>query len=101
MNAPTLPWWHRFPTPRRNCMDTGTAARTFDQAYVDGRFVTPHGSQVIDLVNPTPNEVIGKVTLADEIETRSAVAAAKRAVKQFSRTPPQKPTHLLQRSNQP
>src|SRR5439155_490343 len=56
-------------------MDTVTAARMFDQAYVDGRFVTPHGSQVIDLVNPTRNEVIGKVTLADEIDTRSAVAA--------------------------
>src|SRR6266849_3946084 len=86
-----------FPTLRRNCMDTVTAARMFDQAYVDGRFVTPHGSQVIDLVNPTRNEVIGKVTLADEIDTRSAVAAAKRAFKSFSRTTPQERMDFLQR----
>src|SRR5260221_10022893 len=89
-----------FPTPRRNCMDTVTAARMFDQAYVDGRFVTPHGSQVIDLVNPTRNEVIGKVTLADEIDTRSAVAAAKRAFKSFSRTTPQERMDFLQRLHQ-
>src|SRR5260221_12294266 len=89
-----------FPTPRRNCMDTVTAARMFDQAYVDGRFVTPHGSQVIDLVNPTRNEVIGKVTLADEIDTRSAVAAAIRAFKSFSRTTPQERIGFLQRLHQ-
>ena len=81
-------------------MDTVTAARMFDQAYVDGRFVTPHGSQVIDLVNPTRNEVIGKVTLADEIDTRSAVAAAKRAFKSFSRTTPQERMDFLQRLHQ-
>src|SRR5271154_2606975 len=86
-----------FPTPRRNCMDTVTAARMFDQAYVDGRFVTPHGSQVIDLVNPTRNEVIGKVRLADEIDTRNAIAAAKRAFKSFSRTTPQERMDFLQR----
>ncbi len=81
-------------------MDTVTAARMFDQAYVDGRFVTPHGSQVIDLVNPTRNEVIGKVTLADEIDTRSAVAAAKRAFQSFSRTTPQERMDFLQRLHQ-
>ncbi len=81
-------------------MDTLTAARMFDQAYVDGRFVAPHGSQVIDLVDPTHNEVIGKIRLADEIDTRSAIAAAKRAFKSFSRTTPQERMDILQRLHQ-
>ncbi len=31
--------------------------RTFDQAYINGRFVVPHGKRLVDLVNPTNNEV--------------------------------------------
>ncbi len=50
--------------------------RAFDRAYINGKFVTPHGTQVVDLVNPTNNTVIGKVTMADEIDTRQAIAAA-------------------------
>jgi hypothetical protein len=40
--------------------------RQFNQMYVNGAFVIPHGKATVDLVNPTNNEVIGKVTLADE-----------------------------------
>ena len=38
--------------------------RAFDRAYINGKFVTPHGTQVVDLVTPTNNTVIGKVTMA-------------------------------------
>ena len=57
--------------------ETAAPVRAFDRAYIKGQFVTPHGTQVIDLVNPTNNRVIGKVTMADEIDTRQAIAAAK------------------------
>ena len=60
--------------------------KAFSQSYINGRFVTSHGTQVIDLVNPTNNEVIGKVTMADEVDTRNAIAAAKAAFKTFSQT---------------
>ena len=43
--------------------------RQFNQIYVNGAFVTPHGKATVDLVNPTNNEAIGKVTLADETDT--------------------------------
>jgi acyl-CoA reductase-like NAD-dependent aldehyde dehydrogenase len=46
--------------------------RAFDRAYIKGQFVTPHGTQVVDLVKPTNDRVIGKVTMADEIDTRNA-----------------------------
>ncbi|HZZ95137.1 MAG TPA: aldehyde dehydrogenase family protein [Usitatibacter sp.] len=73
------------------------ATSAFNRAYIDGRFVTPHGKQVIDLVNPASNEVIGEVTLADAIDTRNAVAAAKRAFKSFSRTTARQRMDWLQR----
>src|ERR1700757_3458447 len=71
--------------------------RHFHQMYVDGAFVTPHGSMIIDLVNPTNNEVIGKVTMADEVDTRQAIAAAKRALASFSQTTKQERMDCLQR----
>src|ERR1700721_3160905 len=45
--------------------ETTTPVRAFDRAYINGQFVTPHGTQIVDLVNPTDNKVIGKVTMAD------------------------------------
>jgi hypothetical protein len=56
--------------------ETATPVRAFDRAYINGQFTTPHGSRVVDLVNPTDNKVIGKVTMADEIDTRKAIGAA-------------------------
>ena len=61
-------------------------AKAFDGAYINGQFVTPHGTQIVDLVNPTDNTVIGKVTMADEIDTQKSIAAAKEAFKGFSQS---------------
>src|SRR5947209_5853127 len=66
--------------------ETTALVRAFDRAYINGRFVTPRGTQRVDLVNPTNNEVIGKVTMADEIDTRLAIVAAKEALRTFSET---------------
>jgi aldehyde dehydrogenase (NAD+) len=71
--------------------------KIFNQTYIKGQFVTPHGQQVIDLVNPTDNEVIGKVTLADEIDTRKAITAAKEAFRVFSQTSKDQRMGCLQR----
>ncbi len=71
--------------------------KAFSQTYINGRFVTPHGTQVIDLVNPTNNEVIGKVTMADEVDTRNAIAAAKAAFKTFAQTSKAERMDYLQR----
>jgi aldehyde dehydrogenase (NAD+) len=71
--------------------------KAFDRAYINGRFVVPHGTQVVDLVNPTNNEVIGKVTMADEVDTRNAIAAAKAAFKTFSQSSKVERMDYLQR----
>jgi aldehyde dehydrogenase (NAD+) len=54
--------------------------------YIDGKFVEPHGREVMDSINPTNNNVIGSVTLADEEDAERAIAAAKRAFASFGGT---------------
>jgi aldehyde dehydrogenase (NAD+) len=70
---------------------------TIDQIYIDGAFVTPHGEERFELFNPTTEEVIGTVRLADEEDTRRAIAAAKRALPAFSRTTVAERIALLRR----
>jgi aldehyde dehydrogenase (NAD+) len=77
--------------------ETTALVRAFDRAYINSKFVTPHGTQVVDLVNPTNNTVIGKVTMADEIDTRQAIAAAKEAFNTFSQSSKEYRMDCLQR----
>jgi aldehyde dehydrogenase (NAD+) len=48
-------------------------------------------------VNPTNNKVIGKVTMADEIDTQNAIAAAKEAFGSFSQSSKEYRMDCLQR----
>jgi aldehyde dehydrogenase (NAD+) len=57
-----------------------------NKVYIDGEFVTPHGTELFDLFNPATGQVIGQVQLADEVDTEAAVAAAKRALAAWSAT---------------
>ncbi|MGD0851594.1 aldehyde dehydrogenase family protein, partial [Bradyrhizobium sp.] len=77
--------------------ETTTPVRAFDRAFINGQFVTPHGTQIVDLVNPTDNQVIGKVTMADETDTRKAISAAKEAFNTFSQSSKEYRMELLQR----
>ena len=55
-----------------------------NKIYINGEFVTPHGTQILDLFSPVTNEKLAQVTLGDEIDTQCAIAAAKEAHKTFS-----------------
>ena len=60
--------------------------KTIDKIYVNGAFVTPHGTELFDLINPTTNKVMGRLTLGDEVDTQNAIASAKAALVTFSTT---------------
>ena len=60
--------------------------KTLTTHYIDGAFVESHGREVMDIIKPTNGQVIGRVTLGDEEDTRRAIAAAKRAFASFGRT---------------
>src|ERR1700741_4860961 len=55
------------------------SVKTLTTHYMDGAFVESHGREVMDIIRPTDRKLIGRVTLADEEDTRRAIAAAKRA----------------------
>ena len=65
--------------------------------YIDGAFVESHGREVMDIVSPTNAKVIARVTLADEEDTRHAIAAARQAFATFGRTTKEERTKILRR----
>jgi aldehyde dehydrogenase (NAD+) len=57
-----------------------------NRIYIDGAFVTPHGTEMFDLFDPARGEVIGQARLADDEDARRAIQAAKRALPSHART---------------
>jgi len=60
--------------------------KTVNKVYINGEFVTPHGTEIFNLINPSNNQKIGEVTLADETDAKNAIASAKEAFKTFSKS---------------
>jgi len=71
--------------------------KTITTHYIDGAFVQSHGREVMDIVKPTNGQIIGRVTLADEEDTRRAIAAAKRAFASFGRSTKEERAKILRR----
>lgn len=69
--------------------------KTIDQIYIDGAFVTPHGTERFALFNPATEEKIGEVRLGDTNDARAAIAAAKRAYPFMRRTTPEERIIML------
>ena len=68
-----------------------------EQIFINGEFVTPHGTERFDLYNPATARVIGQVRLADEVDAEHAIAAAKAAFPAWSQTPRQERIAALKR----
>src|ERR1700726_3317469 len=71
--------------------------KTITTHYIDGAFVESHGREVTDIIRPTDGLVIGRVTLADEEDTRRAIAAAKRAFVTYGRSRKEERAKILRR----
>src|SRR5690242_12861386 len=76
------------------------AIKTITSHYIDGAFVESHGQEVMDIVRPTDGQVIARVTLGDEEDTRRAIGAAKRAFATFGRTTKEERAKILRRLHQ-
>ena len=48
--------------------------QTIHQIYIDGTFVTPHGTETVEIINPTTERPLARATLADTEDTRRAIA---------------------------
>ncbi len=81
-------------------MKAMTAKDTIKTHYIDGAFVESHGQEVMDIVRPTDGQVIARVTLGDEEDTRRAIGAAKRAFATFGRTTKEERASIIRRLHQ-
>ncbi|MEL4359298.1 MULTISPECIES: gamma-aminobutyraldehyde dehydrogenase [unclassified Luteococcus] len=58
------------------------------QNFIDGTFVDAHGSQTIDLVDPTTAQVVAQSPVSDRTDVDAAFDAAQRAFRAWRRTTP-------------
>jgi len=65
--------------------------------YIDGRWVEPSGSRTFDVINPTTEEIAGRICLGEKEDVDGAVLAARKAFPSFSRTPREERIALLER----
>jgi aldehyde dehydrogenase (NAD+) len=71
--------------------------KTLTTHYIDGAFVPSHGREVMDIIQPTDRRVIARVSMADEEDTRRAIAAAKRAFATYGHSTLEERAKLLRR----
>jgi aldehyde dehydrogenase (NAD+) len=71
--------------------------QTITKHYINGTFVESHGSEVMDIIKPTDRQVIAHVTMAEEEDTRDAIAAAKDAFASFGRSTKEERMKILRR----
>ncbi len=69
--------------------------QTITTHYIDGAFVESHGREIMEIIRPTDSQVIGRVTLGDEQDTRRAIGAAKRAFATYARTTKEERAKIL------
>ncbi|MHA7240048.1 gamma-aminobutyraldehyde dehydrogenase [Arthrobacter sp. TMS1-12-1] len=58
------------------------------QNYIDGAFVTPVGTELLDIVNPTNGEVVAQSPVSTRADVDDAMRAAARAFTTWKRTTP-------------
>jgi aldehyde dehydrogenase (NAD+) len=75
----------------------GDTIKTITTHYIDGSFLESHGREVMEIIKPTNGQVIARVTLADEEDTRRAIAAAKSAFASFGRSTKEERAKILRR----
>jgi aldehyde dehydrogenase (NAD+) len=68
-----------------------------NQAYIDGAFVPVQGSEVVEVINPATEQLIGTATLANRDDAKRAIAAAQRAQQTLRRTTKAERIDMLKR----
>jgi aldehyde dehydrogenase (NAD+) len=52
--------------------------------YINGKFETPHGSELLTLLGPVTEQDAAQVLLADEVDAQRAIAAASAAYSELA-----------------
>ena len=68
-------------------MAVATDTQVSDKLYIGGEWVDPAGDETIDVVNPSTEEVMGRIPQGTPEDVDRAVAAARKAFETWSQTP--------------
>ena len=71
--------------------------KQLDKFYINGSWVTPKNSELMDIINPANEAVIGQVALGSPADVDTAVAAANEAFKSWSLTSREQRLEVLDR----
>jgi aldehyde dehydrogenase (NAD+) len=64
--------------------------------YIDGQWVEPHGTRVLDVINPATERPLGTIRLGDAVDVDRAVAAARAAFPAYAQTTREQRIALLE-----
>ncbi|MBN9404272.1 MAG: aldehyde dehydrogenase family protein [Burkholderiales bacterium] len=67
------------------------------QFYIDGQWVAPASARSLDVVNPSNEEVVARISLGSAADVDKAVQAARRAFESFSRSTREERVALLEK----
>src|SRR5215510_15587867 len=70
--------------------------KVHDKLYINGQWVKPNGAGMIDVINSTTEEVMGRVPEGAPEDANAAVAAAKAAFEKWSTTSTEERARYLQ-----
>src|SRR5215216_6911962 len=74
--------------------------KVYDKLYVNGEWVEPAGSGLLDVINSTTEEVMGRIPEGTPEDVDRAVSAARQAFDSWSRTSAEERAGFLQRVSQ-
>lgn len=69
----------------------------FDQLYINGQWVAPHGSGCLDVINASTEAVMGRIPQGNEQDADAAVRAARAAFEAWALTSPAERAAILNR----
>lgn len=71
--------------------------QTRDKFYINGAWVAPHGTDKIQVVDPSTEEICGEVPSGNEQDVNAAVAAAKQAFKTWGQSSAAERSELIKK----
>ena len=71
--------------------------QTHDKFYINGQWVAPHGTDKIQVIDPSTEEVCGEVPSGNDQDVNDAVAAAKEALKTWGQSSAAERSELIKK----
>lgn len=86
----------RTPPFCARLMRTGLIMENTLKFYIDGRWVTPAGTEQLAVINPATEQPFTHIAMGNQADVDAAVMAARRAFPTFARTSPEERKVLLE-----